>query len=438
MSLIRLGFWAASGAGVTNYWIATLGGAANDFGKRLSSDSLQNLYYGYRQDSSAGISKRDKDGAMQWQRTLSGASLDQVKSIAVDSSNNVFITGETSSEGEGGSDLLLAKYNSSGVIQWQRILGGTGSDPGESVATDSLGNAYVIGFTDSGGAGGNDWILAKYNSAGTIQFQVTLGGTGSEQGFGIAFDSSDNFFAFGKTTSEGEGGNDMLLAKYNSSGVIQWQRILGGTGTENGEAVAVDSAGDVYMTGYTTSETAGSADFFIVKYSNSGVLQWQRRIGGAGFEVGYGIATDKDNNVYICGDVDSQGAGSDDGFIAKYDSSGTIQWQRTLGSTASDKFYGVVIDSKGSVCLSGETQGAGEGSRDVFSAKLPNNGSLTGTYVLDTVDFVYAASTLTTATTTLTGATSSLTSSTSTLTAATSTLTDSASSLTSHFVEIPA
>ncbi len=125
-------------------------------------------------------------------------------------------------------------------------------------------------------------------------------------------------------------------------------------------------------------------------------------------------------------------------MLAKYNSSGTIQWQRTLGGTVQDNGISLAIDSSDNLYALGLTRSAGEGGNDIFLAKVPNDGSLTGTYVLDGADIVYAASTLTAATSTLTAATSTLTDASSSLTAATSSFTSSSVSLTSHFVEIPA
>ncbi len=263
-----------------------------------------------------------------------------------------------------------------------------------------------------------------------------LGGTGSDSGSGVAVDSSDNIYVAGETTSEGEGNSDTLLAKYNSSGTIQWQRILGGTGAEPGKSVSLDSSSNVYLFGYTGSQGAGGRDFLLVKYNSSGTLQWQRILGGTGGDSGLSISFDSDDNAYVLGYSDSSGAGSNDFLFAKYNSSGTIQWQRTLGGTGSDLGKSVKIDSLNNLLISGGTASTGEGGNDVLFGKLPNDGSLTGTYSLDGVDIVYAASSLTAATSTLTAATSTLTSSTSTLTAATSTLTAASASLTSHLVEL--
>lgn len=384
-----------------------------------------------------GILNSQASGAAvsYWLATLGGAGTDQGTSIATDSAGNSYALGETTSTGEGYRDFLLAKYDSAGTVQWQRTLGGSDYDDADAVAVDSSDNVYVLGNTGSSGAGSRDFLLAKYNSSGTIQWQRTLGGSDNDFGFGIATDSSNNVYVFGYS---GAGFTDALLAKYNSSGTIQWQRILGGASSDEGKAITLDSSDNVYVSGKADSAGAGSADLLVAKYNSSGTIQWQRVLGGASSDQAAGIAIDNDSNVYCVGITESTGAGSADFLIAKYNLSGTIQFQRTLGSTGYEQAFSISVDSQGTLNVLGITTATGAGGTDFLQAKLPADGSLTGTYELDGVDMVYAASSLTAATSTLTAATSTLTAATSTLTAATSTLTDASASLTSHFVEIPA
>jgi len=439
MSFMLLGILNAQAAGGgLAYWIATLGGASNDTGYGAITDSAGNAYtVGLTLSSGAGsgdllLAKYDTQGAVQWQRTLGGTGFDQGFSVAIDSSDNVYAVGETDPGAGGRRDFLIAKYNSSGTIQWQRTLGGSTDESALSVAIDSSDNVYVIGASDLGGF--STLYLAKYNSSGNIQWQRTLSGSSNDEGFSVAIDSSDNVYVSGQTRSEGAGFTDFLVAKYNSSGTIQWQRILGGSSSEFTGFVAIDSSDNVYLLGYTFSAGAGSTDFLIAKYNSSGTIQWQRILGGSAREESKSIAIDSLDNIYLLGETPSEGEGGTDFLIAKYNSSGTIQWQRILGGSSNDKGYSVAIDSLDDVYILGGTFSTGEGGNDFLVAKIPNDGSLTGTYELDGVNIVYAASTLTAATSTFTAATSTLTSASASLTAATSTLTDSSASLTSHIV----
>jgi uncharacterized delta-60 repeat protein len=433
------GFTALTGIGGP-YWIGTLSNGANGAnGQGIAVDSSGNIYItGYASISGsrkAIISKYNNSGVIQWQRSLGSSFVDYSYSVSIDSSGNVYITGITPSPSGGAdNDVLIAKYNTSGTLQWQRTLGASTSgavDNGQSIAVDSSGNVYVAGRTSSQGAGSDDVLIAKYNTSGTIQWQRILGGSGSDIGQGIAVDSSGNVYVTGYTSNTGI--YKVLLTKYNTSGTIQWQRTLVGSGMEFGYGITVDSAGNIYIVGYTGSNT----DALITKYDTSGTIQWQRTLSGSATDAGYGISVDLNGNVYITGATSSQGAGSTDALIAKYNNSGTIQWQRTLGGSGNDYCIGISVDSGGNIYTIGITNTPSAGAYyDFLLSKLPGDGSKTGTYTVSGASFTYATSTLTAATSTLTDAASTLTAATSTLTDAAGSETSATSTLTSSVTTI--
>jgi uncharacterized delta-60 repeat protein len=429
---------AAAGAGADSYWISLLGGSGTDFGYAVAIDSSDNIIVCGRTDSDGAggtdvlIAKYNSSGVLQWDRTLGDSGTDFGNAVAIDSSDNIIVCGRTDSDGAGGSDFLIAKYNSSGVLQWDRTLGGSEADIGYAVAIDSSDNIIVCGFTASDGAGGNDVLIAKYNSSGVLQWGRTLGGIGTERGYAVAIDSSDNIIVCGYTASDGAGGEDVLIAKYNSSGVLQWDRTLGGSGIDYGSAVAIDSSDNIIVCGFTTSDGAGSYDVLIAKYNSSGVLQWDRTLGGSEADIGYAVAIDSSDNIIVCGFTASDGAGGNDVLIAKYNSSGVLQWGRTLGGSGADIGYAVAIDSSDNIIVCGYTASDGAGGSDVLIAKLPPDGSLIGTYG----SFVYQDAVLTDEEAVLTDEAAVLTDAEAVLTDAEAVLTDASAVLTEELIPI--
>jgi hypothetical protein len=418
MSGIMLSF--LGGGGGSSYWIATLGdrGGTTDAGFGIAIDSLGNTYVaGTIASQGAGgddalLAKYNASGAIQWQRALGGLLSDAFKNVAVDSSGNVYASGFNENAV---AAALIAKYDTSGTLQWQRTLDGLVSEDSRSIAVDSSGNVYIAGFTNSQGAGGFDALIAKYDTSGTLQWQRILGDVGSEFAVGIAVDSSANVYITGYENSQGQGGADVLIAKYDTSGTIQWQRILGGGSSDLGLAITVDSSGNVYVAGNTGSAGAGSNDALVTKYDTSGTIQWQRVLGDADGQSFVGIAVDSAGDVYTVGS--SPLSGTNAIIIAKYNNSGTIQWQRALNSSGVETGAGIRVDNLGNFYIIGNTNVVDTGGQELLIAKLPTDGSLTGTYG----DFTYSVLTFTAATSALTAATSTLTAATSTLTSATST-----------------
>jgi uncharacterized delta-60 repeat protein len=433
MSLTLLGILSSQVAGVP-YWLTTLGNSDLDQGFGVTNDSLGNSYVVGRNYLSGWtnfeIAKYDELGAVIWQNSF-GSTGDQIGyGIAVDSSDNLYLIGTTTSSG---TSFQLAKYNSSGTLQWQRQFGGGNADVGTAVSVDSSANVYVAGYTKSAGAGGDDFLLAKYNTSGTLQWQRVLGGSSQDRANGVSVDSAGNSYIFGDSIN-GAGNNDFLLAKYNSSGTLQWQRVLGDSSSEQGKAVSVDTSGNVYVSGFTIS--GGTLNALLVKYDSFGNLTWQKILGGAGNEQFLAIDFDSVGDVYVSGDTTSSGAGSNDFLLAKYNSSGTLQWQRVLGGSSSEVASSISIDQMDNLYVLGSTGSAGAGYNDFLLAKLPSDGSKAGTYLLNGVSMVYAASSLTASTGTLTAATSSLTAATSSLTSSSSSLTSTTSALTSYLVNL--
>ena len=417
-----------------SYWIGLLDGGTDDQGYAIATDSTGNIYVcGQSNLGGTGkiqLAKYNSAGVIQWQRSLAASIAGY--GIAVDSSDNIYI-----STAGGFYQIYVAKYNSSGTIQWQRsLIPSTGNSYGYSIALDSSANVYICGTSYDPSIGSNGIIVAKYDTSGTIQWQRILQSTGAsitDQGRGVAVDSSGNVYACGYSPpAEFSGDYQAYLIKYNTSGTLQWQRKLHGVSDDFAFCVAVDSSSNVYVAGRTDNNDPGSSgDAFIAKYNSSGTVQWQRSLGNTpGFSYGgteaNSIAVDSSANVYICGTTSRYGP--DTLLIAKYDTSGTIQWQRNMANGTRVRGYGIAISSS-SVYVCGELR---QGSNnDFIIAKLPNNGSLTGTYTVGASSIVYAVTTRDATTLTLTAGTASLSDAASSSTDAAGSLTSATTSLTS-------
>ena len=229
----------------------------------------------------------------------------------------------------------------------------------------------------------------------TVQVGTTSGNT---YGASVATDSSGNVYVTGNTSvaidsQTRHGALDFFITKYNSSGAHQWTVQDGGSsGFSYGMGIAVDSSGNVYVSGYTTvaldSQTQhGANDFFITKYDTDGTQQWTVQDGGSGQQssVAFAIALDSSANVFVSGRttgaLDSQTQhGSNDLFITKYDSSGTRKWTVQDGAANGNTYgYGIATDSSGNVYATGYTTVAIDGqtqmgSQDLFISKLNSSG----------------------------------------------------------------
>jgi len=254
-------------------------------------------------------------------RQLARSSNDYAYGVATDSSGNVYVTGTTYWELDGNTsagkaDLFVVKYNSSGTWQWTKQNGTDRYDEARGVATDSSGNVYVTGYTEGGldgntSAGNSDLFVVKYNSSGTKQWTNQLGSSSRDSANGVATDSSGNVYVTGTTYWELDGNTsagkaDLFVVKYNSSGTKQWTKQLGTSSDDRANGVATDSSGNVYVSGVTYggldgNTNAGNSDLFVVKYNSSGTKQWTKQLGTSSYDDAYGVATDSSGNVYVTG-----------------------------------------------------------------------------------------------------------------------------------------
>ncbi len=333
-----------------------------------------------RGQSLAFLLKYDASGKLLCLKTWGGPQDTFGYAVVFDSSNNIYVTGATQSFGGQSPDVFLVKYDSSCNLLFQVAWGGAGNDLGRGVAVDAFDNVYVTGSTDSFGAGLSDIFLLKYDPAGEFQFSKTWGGTQNDHGSGIATDGSGNIYITGTTLSSGSKQQAVVLLKYDSSGNLLFQKTWGGAQNDYGSGIAIDSGNNVYLTGYTYSfaVTPGVASVFLLKYDPSGNLLFQKTWGGTQSDYGFGIAVDSAGNIYLTGSSNSFGGGQSKVFLLKFDSSGNQLFLKTWGGLKGDYGYAVAVDGSGNIYIAGYTYSFGPNRQGVnlFLLKYDLSGSL--------------------------------------------------------------
>jgi fibronectin type 3 domain-containing protein len=375
-----------------------------------------------------------------WSRAYGDISDDRTNAVAVAPSGNVTVAGHFQGTTDFGNglvtsfthtslgptrDIFVASYTPTGNHVWSKVLGGVGSEEGNAVAVDGLGNVLLTGYqgtfqVDYGGGlqstrGSNDIFVAKYSPTGGYLWSKTMGSGGHDGGIGIATDTpGNNVFVtggmadggvdFGGGTLFSAGNQDVFLVKYSSTGAHLWSRRFGGASSESGAAVATDVSGNVVVTGTFEGSvdfggglltSAGLKDIFVAKYTSAGVHLWSKRFGGSGSDFSTGIAVDGAGDVALTGRYQgsiSFGGGSlsslgqDDGFLAKLlGTSGGHVWSKRFGATIADSGTGVSVDANRNVAVTGYFGGTvdfGGGplsasAIDIFVAKYTPSGAHT-------------------------------------------------------------
>ena len=426
---------------ITNNWFGRLKGTSQtSYGTGVALDSSKNMYISGSNNSTGQVAKYNELGVIQSQSSVVSSDANKTVGVAVDSSNNVYYVNRWADSTY--INISVNKYNSSGTLQWTRRFVNISIDRDAyitAITTDSSNNVYISGYWLNSSS--YNVVIIKINSSGTTQWQQRLT-SGSPNYFintqgNIAVDSSGNVYFSGLSwiTTSGPPGQEILLVKLNSSGALVWQRTLGDSSTQQGWGTGIDSDGNVYVT--------GRSGFYqiIAKFNSSGTLQWNRSLynGGNAIQV-TNLIVDTSGNSYICGYY-TIGSGSPDlenAFIAKYNSSGTIQWQRRFGTdiidsrNTSTQANNLAFDASGTLYMIGQSNANTSVYQDnFFFAKLPPDGSKTGTYTLSGVTYYYSATSFTDSDGGLTSATPGYTMASNTWSEDTTNLTETTSSLVS-------
>jgi len=371
-------------------WAKQMGGTNFDQGCSITVDASGNVYTtgsfegkvdfdpgpGTTYLTSAGqadifVQKLNTDGNLVWAKQIGGLTDDIGRSIAIDTSGNIYITGSFNgttefSLDEKYYDILVQKLNNNGDLLWAKKIGGTGNDEGLSITVDLSGNVYTAGLF-----------------YGTVNF---------DPGTGEAIHKS-------------AGSADIFIQKLNTSGDFLWMKQVGGIYGDIANSIAVDASGNVYTTGffYKTVDfdpglgvanliSVGGIDIFVQKLDTNGDFLWAKQMGGISDDVAKSLALDTSANVYITGyftgtaDFDPgtginnlTSAGSSNTFIQKLDADGDFIWAKQMGGNSAS----IISDVSGNIYITGSFLGtvdfdpwAGKsllsspGNEDIFVLKL--------------------------------------------------------------------
>lgn len=378
-------------------WSTYYGGSSDDQASGVVTDPAGDIYITGRTGSTAGIAtagtyqvsladsgsypdgspygdgyiaKFNSAGALVWGTYFGGASPEMTSSISTDGHGHINITGLTYSrhgiatpgaykdtcttypDGTFAGEAFVASFTDNGSLAWATYYGGEGVDIGIGTATDTAGNVYISGLTNStygiatpgahqitlgDGGASLDGFVAKFSITGALLWATYYGGESSDVVLSVAVDKSSNCYITGYSYSTAgiatagsyqstySGGSDCFLTKFNSSGVRQWATYYGGSGLDNGAGVITDTLGNIYLAGGTGSNTnivtpdayqtaladgpiaTGSfaGDAFLAQFDSAGFLQWGTYLGGANGDAASGVTTDNAGHVYICGATNS-------------------------------------------------------------------------------------------------------------------------------------
>ncbi|WP_298507780.1 hypothetical protein [uncultured Kordia sp.] len=396
-------------------WVKTLGGTQEDtaqdititadggyaivgFTESIDGDITDNT----SEQNNYWVARLDIDGNLLWSKTYGGTADDRGEAIKTTADGGFIITGYSRSADEdvstnsGFYDQWIVKLDASGNIQWEKSFGFSGSDQAFDIMQTSDGGYFTTGFLDitaSGGQGSfgkpnanngsfsnpehgvGEYWCHKLDANGNIVWSRYFGGTNNDRSYSTLETNDNNFIIAGSSESDdfdvsnSQGSYDFWVVKISNTGDLIWQKSYGGTGIEIGYDIAKTNDGNYIVVGDTrstdgnVSNLKGSADFWVLKISDTdGALLWERTYGGSDFESARGVTPLQDGGFAIVGSAKSNNVdvnsnyGQNDFWVIKITDTGNLTWEKNFGGSQLDIAFGIVETNDKKLVIAGSTQ----------------------------------------------------------------------------------
>ncbi|MGC8864882.1 MAG: T9SS type B sorting domain-containing protein [Bacteroidales bacterium] len=415
------------------------GGIGNDAGRFIRTDAASNFYvygtfsgsatFGSTTLTSNGgldlfLAKYNNLGTLQWVKQIGGSLDDEPGGLAFDSLGNIYLAGsfrvmayfgpqQVFSQGE--SDVFVARYSSSGTLQWVQTGGGIFEDKALAIDADASGSVYVAGYYQGiagfqgftlNSSGSEDVFVARYSNSGNLEWVSSGGSASPDRATGISqaingdimvTGTFQNTATFGSLSITSQGGNDIFVAVFSRYGTTKSLYQAGGSGDDIPAGIITDEAGNMFIAGtfsgtanfgsYTLT-SAGGTDIFVLKMTPGGTVLFATSAGGNSNDKANSLAFSSLGNIYITGrfvttaqfgTIGLTSAGGSDAFVARLDDSGIWSMARQIGGNGNEEGWSVTTDALGRVLYTGSFENSfflagvtlsSQGAQDMMLARL--------------------------------------------------------------------
>lgn len=393
------------------------------------------------------IAKYDLNGSPIWAKTFGGTASDVASSITTDSLGNLYLAGNFRSQSVvldgytinnfnnvGNSDIFTAKFDPNGNVVWAKRYGDYYGESPTSIVADHFGNFYLGGvFSNSSlsfdaitiysnSSSSSEGFIAKFDSNGNPIWANSYGGSSSDIINSLAIDQNGNCIATGQfestsmivgtTTLTGSYNGDIFLIKVDKNGNPIWAKSNGGSDADDARSVVIDQQGNCYITGFyaspsiafgstTLNNTDNNGDAFVVKYNNSGIVVWAKRINSSGsgsFDVGNAIAIDPAGSTYVTGQYSGASisfgtysiinSGTQNTFLLKFDTNGNPQYALSPSTNYSyNTAQAVCLDKVNNIYVGGKFFSADITFGPTVLTNSNNNGTIADAFITKVGNF---------------------------------------------------
>lgn len=325
------------------------------------------------------VLKTDASGAITWSFLLSGGMSDGVADIIPTQDGNFVGVGTTFSFNAAPyGNVLLFKFTPGGNVLWTKMYGGPDYDYGHRIKQTADGGFIIAGLSSSFGAGGYDLYVLRTDSAGTAQWSTTIGGPSNDEAQQVFPTADGGYMLIGSSSSYSPNMipyYEFAMCKLTANGTLSWMKKIG----VGGYCLCYDAVntadGGYLMTGWTDGFGEGLNDVLLIKADSSGNGLWAKTFGGDSLDIAQRMIQRSNGEVVISGMTKSFGSGNYDGYVINTDAQGSVLWSAVYGGAASDQFYGISATNDGGFITSGYTHSFASGNKDAYVVKCDAAGS---------------------------------------------------------------
>ena len=409
-------------------WQKSLGGTADDFPASIQQTADNGFIISGKSSSKDGdvtgnhgsydywVVKTDASGTIVWQKSLGGKDEDDGFAIQQTKEGGYIVCGQTlSNDGDVSGhylnvflpDAWVVKLTATGTITWQKCLGGVQADYAFDIK-EAAGGYAMVGYTldrgyKSGYSNVQDYLFVKLDGTGNTAFRIISGASsGDDYGYSSQQTLDGGYVMIGVSSSTNgdvtsvHGANDIWVVKTNNTGIIEWQKTLGGSGNEAAYHIKQTRDGGYIIAGETAIKDDGTnypypilTDCWVVKLDALGNIAWQKTFGGSGSDLARDIVQTTDDGYIIAGTTTSNDGvvsgnhGGTDYWVVKLDATGNISWQKCLGGSNYDNAKTIYQTTDGGYIVGGETYSndgdvsGNHGGYDYWIVKLDAAGNIT-------------------------------------------------------------
>ena len=418
----------AGGVGYESLWDMAVDPSGNcyvvgSFNQTATFDGTDLISQGY---TDIYIAKYDSSGELVWAKGFGSSDYNEAQCVAVDADTNILVAGAYGGSVDfetdilsGASNIFILKMDPDGNVLWARQAGGPGNESVRDIVLDEADNIYLTGKIENNAqfgpyvltTGGNQSaFVAKYNTAGQVQWAYAYGGGTWLGGYAITMDPAGFLRVTGRFTEQitldgitlnSQGSWDGFIMKQTQNGTVLWAKGFGGLDNETMHGIASDDAGNTVITGFfgengnpvffdedTLYSINDLSDILVAKFDSSGNMIWAKAAGGPFPDTGFDVTMDGIGNSYVTGrfrdstlfaDTTLISAGNGDIFIVKYDPEGEIVWIKRAGGTTIDEGHSIVLHGSNDLYVGGFFSGSANfdrttknsaGNDDIFVSKL--------------------------------------------------------------------